>query len=308
LSSADASANAVSLTEKNRPRTANSTLTSKSDASQEPTPSLWKEAFDKLSDDDKKSLPFTDDDRCNYLEKVLERTVESRDACQEKGLKFEFGEKTFVVRDLADKILSWVEKFKEVGDIAVQYDPGHAALPWAGVRLLLQLALTESENMKAAVFGVEKITRLLLRCKAYERYYMQPDPKPFNHTSLADILTQLYTAVLVFLASSKRAFDPNPIRRVDYGLLDLEGLRSRLDSIEEHELSVEREMRVADMESKNIDNEDLKNRVSNVQQVLDYLSEPIIRTGQTVQKMHKQLEGCTSVFKSSMWYRRGRVS
>ena len=63
--------------------------------------------------------------------------------------------------------------------------------------------------MKAAVFGVEKITRLLLRCKAYERYYLQPDPKPFNHASLAEIQTQLYSVVLVFLASSKRVFDLN---------------------------------------------------------------------------------------------------
>jgi hypothetical protein len=99
---------------------------------------LWKKAFDELSDSDKESLPFTDDDKRNYLENVLDQTARSRDACRERGLKFKFGEKTFVVRDLADKILSWVEKFKEIGDIAVQYDPGHAALPWAGIRLVLQ--------------------------------------------------------------------------------------------------------------------------------------------------------------------------
>jgi hypothetical protein len=99
---------------------------------------LWKKAFDKLSVNDKESLPFTDDDRHNYLDRVLERTAESRDACREKGLKFKLGEKTFVVRDLADKIMSWVEKFIQIGDIVVQYDPGHAALPWAGIRLLLQ--------------------------------------------------------------------------------------------------------------------------------------------------------------------------
>ena len=86
---------------------------------------------------------------------------------------------------------------------------------------MVQLALTDNENMKAAVFGVEKITKLLLRCKAYERYYMQPDPKPFNHTSLADILTQLYAAVLTFLASSKRAFDRNPIRMFTKNVMSL---------------------------------------------------------------------------------------
>jgi hypothetical protein len=86
--------------------------------------------------------------------------VESRDACRERGLKFKFGGKTFVVRDLADKILSWVEKFKEIGDIAVQYDPGHAALPWAGVRLILQACLPFIERQAgSADFGLAGVDR-----------------------------------------------------------------------------------------------------------------------------------------------------
>jgi len=141
LPSAVASANAESLRGENRPLAANSTLTSKADASQSPAALLWKEAFDELSESDKESLPFADDDKRNYLENVLDQAARSRDTCRARGLKFKFGEKTFVVRDLADKILSWVKKFKEIGDIAVQYDPGHAALPWAGIRLVLQACL-----------------------------------------------------------------------------------------------------------------------------------------------------------------------
>jgi len=45
-----------------------------------------------------------------------------------------------VLRDLFEKMAKWVNKFKEVGDVAVQYDPAHAALPWAGVRFLLQVS------------------------------------------------------------------------------------------------------------------------------------------------------------------------
>lgn len=33
-----------------------------------------------------------------------------------------------------------VNKFKEIGDVAVQYDPSHAALPWVGVRMVLQVS------------------------------------------------------------------------------------------------------------------------------------------------------------------------
>lgn len=44
-----------------------------------------------------------------------------------------------IIRDLFAKMTTWVEKFKSVGDSIVQYDPGHAALPWAAARFVLQV-------------------------------------------------------------------------------------------------------------------------------------------------------------------------
>ena len=64
----------------------------------------------------------------------------SRDVCQENRWRVTFRGKVIIIRDLAEKILSWVDKFKAIGDIIMQYDPSHAALPWAGVRLLLQVS------------------------------------------------------------------------------------------------------------------------------------------------------------------------
>jgi hypothetical protein len=40
-----------------------------------------------------------------------------------------------------EKIIFWIDRFKDVGDNAVQYDPGHAALPWAAIRFILQAAV-----------------------------------------------------------------------------------------------------------------------------------------------------------------------
>ena len=45
-----------------------------------------------------------------------------------------------IVRDKIDRILFWVTKFIQIGDIAIQYDPGHASLPWAAIRLVLQVS------------------------------------------------------------------------------------------------------------------------------------------------------------------------
>ena len=55
--------------------------------------------------------------------------------------KVEFRDEEIVLRDVAMKIARRVDRFKQIGDIIVQYDPGHAALPWAGFRFILQVGL-----------------------------------------------------------------------------------------------------------------------------------------------------------------------
>ena len=49
------------------------------------------------------------------------------------------GHRELNLRPVLDSIVSWVKKFIAIGDIAVQYDPAHAALPWAALRLVLQV-------------------------------------------------------------------------------------------------------------------------------------------------------------------------
>ena len=44
-----------------------------------------------------------------------------------------------VLRDVFNKITDSIVKFTEVGDVLVQYDPAHTAIPWAVVRFVLQV-------------------------------------------------------------------------------------------------------------------------------------------------------------------------
>nr|POE76720.1 hypothetical protein CFP56_75884 [Quercus suber] len=39
----------------------------------------------------------------------------------------------------ADKVLRWLDRFKSVGDIVANADPVHVGLPWAGIRMLLEV-------------------------------------------------------------------------------------------------------------------------------------------------------------------------
>lgn len=55
------------------------------------------------------------------------------------------GERVFVY-DIFGKTAKWIQKFINVGDAAVQYDPVHAALPWAAVRFVLQACISDVQK------------------------------------------------------------------------------------------------------------------------------------------------------------------
>ncbi len=78
------------------------------------------------------------------LEQLRHVAERKRAECDEKRWRFELNGRTYILRDVASKVIEWVNLFKQVGDVAVQYDPGHAALPWAGVRFLLEVCSSES--------------------------------------------------------------------------------------------------------------------------------------------------------------------
>jgi hypothetical protein len=103
------------------------------------TESLWEKAVETLSSEDKQNVNFERTDKLAILEDVLKAVDHKKQLCLEKRWKYKKGKKEFIIRDQLEKMVVWVNKFKEVGDMVVQYDPAHAALPWAGIRFFLQV-------------------------------------------------------------------------------------------------------------------------------------------------------------------------
>lgn len=96
---------------------------------------LWQKARDALRPKDKDAISPTFTGKPEDLIVEIETySSESRG----KPIKLPNGE-SFFVRDALEKVSRWVKMFVEVGDTIGQYDPGHAALPWAFVRLILQV-------------------------------------------------------------------------------------------------------------------------------------------------------------------------
>ena len=112
---------------------------------------LWAQALNSLSEKDKITLRSLSEKGKSALEgnepmpkldieALLVSVRAKREMCLENQWEFEILGRAVNLRYQADKIISWLAKFKEVGDIVIQKDPGHTALPWAGIRLLLQVS------------------------------------------------------------------------------------------------------------------------------------------------------------------------
>lgn len=104
------------------------------------TNNLWDVALQNISDEERAAIAQNSfGSRLDILQNIRDMVEIKRDTCEKKRWKFEFHGRRIILRDLADKVIKHIDHFKQVGDIVVSFDPTHAALPWAGVRFLLQV-------------------------------------------------------------------------------------------------------------------------------------------------------------------------
>lgn len=81
----------------------------------------------------------TADDIDSTLRDAFYATQDKQQLCEDKRWTFTFGGHTVRLRSEADTVMLWLDRFKPVENIAVNADPIHVGLPWAGVRLLLEV-------------------------------------------------------------------------------------------------------------------------------------------------------------------------
>lgn len=106
-----------------------------------PVRDLWGLALEGLSSEDKEAISrIKSDSKLDILRHLQAAAVKKQKECENKRWKFNLNGRQIILRDVAGKILVWIDKFKQIGDVVVNFDPVHAALPWAGVRFLLEVS------------------------------------------------------------------------------------------------------------------------------------------------------------------------
>jgi len=86
-----------------------------------------------------KQKPLNKKEKRNILVHLLEEAEQKKKEWKDNRWKYVRDGKTIVILDVWSKISKWVASVISIVDCAVQYDPAHAALPWAGIRLVLQV-------------------------------------------------------------------------------------------------------------------------------------------------------------------------
>ncbi|MCJ1378529.1 hypothetical protein MMC17_001628 [Xylographa soralifera] len=178
-----------------------------------PAEDLWTKAFNKLHPEDQAPVNQTLTSRVVVLKDILNKIQEKKQQCLQKRwtYKNEKGE-TVILRDVFDKITVWIDKFKAVGDMVVQYDTAHAALPWAAVRLVLQASVNDSQTFGAMAEGIELVSNLITRYTIVECLYLR---KPsMAKSQLTQALLEVYSAVLVYLSKAKRFYERSTPGRI----------------------------------------------------------------------------------------------
>lgn len=182
-----------------------------------------------LSDKEKQGVDFGRIDKLAILADVLAAVDNAKQLCIEKRWKYRKGNREIIIRDQLEKVAVWVKKFIEVGDAAAQYDPGHASLPWAGVRFLLQvivmpqilhgcrrlmvfaqIAINDCQTFGAMIEGVERVSSLITRYDILEKLYLLPTTAPaLAREQLEKSIVKLYSAMLKYLSKAGRYYSQN---------------------------------------------------------------------------------------------------
>ncbi|MCJ1329428.1 hypothetical protein MMC10_006108 [Thelotrema lepadinum] len=105
---------------------------------------LWTTALQSLHPDertifDQVGVGAAEPDIISHL---LSAAKAKEEECATHQWKFKLFGREIILRDLVAKVVEYIEKFQSIGDAIVNFDPVHCALPWAAVKLLLQVSLT----------------------------------------------------------------------------------------------------------------------------------------------------------------------
>ena len=178
---------------------------------------LWQEAIAKVKPKLPDDVKPESKDRASTLQVILEEAISRRDETQKSQRKLHRNSgRDVTYRELYGNIITWVQKFQIIGDIAIQADAGYASLPWALVRVFIISAVGEHETYGSMLEGIELVSNLIYHYAVIEQIYSGKETKLV--AGLRKSLVSLYVAILIYLVQALEYFGSSKARRFFKGL------------------------------------------------------------------------------------------
>ncbi|KAM0424460.1 hypothetical protein ACHAPT_010384 [Fusarium lateritium] len=255
---------------------------------------LWDGAMGRLSEDDKawinKNVNQSADDSSAEVREIIALVNQKRQECEAKRWgTVQVLNTTISLSDLASNAITWLNKFKEVGDTIVQYDPGHAALPWAAARFILQCAVSYQEHMTCSLISVEKTTRIVHRCQVYELLYNCDTLDAKVVHGLETALVELYASLLHVLARVGKFLSKRTTGRSLHAVFRPTEGSDLLSDLDKFETEVMKEASACESKRNAEANSKGQEQLHKLQSLLK-LEEPVFRIDENVQKSLEKME------------------
>lgn len=184
--------------------------------SNNPSAYVLKKALEKLTQEERDVLNIhtssSNADTRSVLDSALNEAKTKQEVCSGKPWVCKVGKREVRARDVAEKVVKWLDGFKSVLDVAVSADPIHAALPWAAVRVVLEIAATGQRQMTALLSGLNIILFIGHRMLVYYELLVQTSAGQARDNLVAALI-RLEVLILGFLAEAIPWSEKGPLAR-----------------------------------------------------------------------------------------------
>ena len=149
----------------------------------------------------------------NLADVLLSETEKRKNQLLQKRWKINLAGKEITLHDKLSKICKSVQGFKDMGSQVAGLDPLHAGLPWAGLCLLMQIALSESDQYAGMVAGVEEVAKVISRYKQVE-VICRKRAEVILDNGFEEHLLNLYEQILRYQILAAEYYQRNTVIRI----------------------------------------------------------------------------------------------
>ncbi|KAI0481836.1 hypothetical protein F4859DRAFT_476136 [Xylaria cf. heliscus] len=250
---------------------------------------LWQKAIATLDDNERVGLATSNASMTarDIVDEMIILATKRQQQCEKSQWKtFTVCGSEISLSDTASKIIIWLNKFKEIGDIIVQADPVHAAIPWAIARFVLQAIIVTKEQMAASLAIMERVARIVHRCQVFQELYNRNTLDQAAVENLESALIKLYASILRALLEMNKMLSKSAHTKSLYAVFHPDMGSSLLDSLEKGEILVDREVKACEGQRR----AKVDARIEEQLRGLLELREPVLRIDKNVKQVLQSLE------------------